>query len=106
LILDFLQQVCHAGLCNLIENGCINLSSEATRITQIIGQILSDVEEGEDIASSETCEKLTSILQTMGNELPPETMSQAFGALGAESQNAIAMAVQELSRSRSRIVTP
>jgi hypothetical protein len=99
-------KVCHAGLCRLIENGSIDLAANAVKITQIVGQILSDVEEGEDIATSETCKKLTSILQSMGNELPQETMQQAFNTLGEDAQHAVSMAMQELAGSRSRVVTP
>ena len=99
-------KVCHAGLCHLIESGRINLSDEAVRVTQIIGNILCDVEDGEEIATPETCERLTAALQAMGNELPPAMMQHAYNSLGADAQNAIAMAMQELARTRTNLVTP
>lgn len=90
----------------MIETGRLNLGAEAVRVTQIIGQILSDVEEGEEVATPETCERLTAALQAMGNELPQDIMQQAYNSLGAEAQNAVTMAMQELARSRSNLVTP
>lgn len=99
-------KVCHAGLCDLIENGSVDLTANAIKVTQIVGQILSDVEDGEEIATPETCERLTCILQTMGTDLPQETMQQAFSMLGEDAQHAVSMAMQELARSRSRVVTP
>jgi hypothetical protein len=99
-------QICHAGLCHLLESGAIDLSKEAARITRIISEILSDVEEGEAVATPDTCERLTNILYQMQQQLPAHTMQQAFAALGPESQNAVSAALQEVSRSRSHVVTP
>eukprot|EP00980_Cylindrotheca_fusiformis_P001646 scaffold374_cov124-Cylindrotheca_fusiformis.AAC.5 len=97
-------KICHEGLCTLIENGSVDLSANAIRITHIIGQILAGVEEGKEIATTETCERLTSILQTMGANLPQETMHQAFSTLGEDVQHAVSVAMQEFAR--SRVVTP
>lgn len=86
----------------MIESQAIDLGKNATRITQIIGHILSDVGEGEEVASPETCEKLVSILKVMGDNLPEATMQQAFSALEPEAQQAINVAVYRTSA----VVTP
>jgi hypothetical protein len=99
-------KICHAGLCNLIESGAIDLSREATRITRMIGEILSDVQDGEEVATPDTVERLTSILYQMQQNLPQATMQQAFASLGADAQNTVSAVMQEVGRSRSSVVTP
>jgi len=95
-------KICHAGLCYLIESQVIDISRNAVRITQIVGQILSDVGEGEDIASAETCENLVSILKVMRSSLPQDMMQQAYSTLDPEAQQAISAAIY----STSAVVTP
>lgn len=78
------------------------MRKNATKITQIAGQILSGVREGEDIASAETCENLVSILKMMGSSLPQEMMQQAYLTLDEDSQQAISAAIY----GTSPVVTP
>ena len=47
---------------------------------------------------------MTSILQAMSSQLPQATIQQAFNSLGADAQNAVAMAMQV--RQTGRVVTP
>ncbi|KAL3905801.1 MAG: hypothetical protein SGILL_009530 [Bacillariaceae sp.] len=97
--------ICHAGLCTLIENGSINLVSEASRITKITGAILSDVQEGLGVASPETCERLLSIVNQLHHQNPQAVM-QAYAGLDSDAQNILSSAIQNYSQSGSRIVTP
>ena len=86
----------------MIESQVIDLRKNAVRITQIAGQILSDVREGEDIATAETCASLVNILKAMGSNLPQDIMQQAYSTLDAEAQQAISAAIY----STSPVVTP
>lgn len=99
-------KICHAGLCTLIENGSINAVSDAYQITRIIGAILSDVhQEGLDVATPDTCERLTKILYELQQQNPQEVL-QAYDGLSGEAQEALSAAIQDYSHSRSNIVTP
>jgi len=98
-------RICHAGLCSLIENGCIDTNAEAPRITSIAGSIIYDVQEGIDIADGDTCERLMKILYDMQSS-NPQGMQQAFGGLDPSIQNVISNAVQGFAQSRTKVVTP
>lgn len=89
-------RICHAGLCRLIESGFINPQAETQRITSIAGSILSDVDEGIDIADDETCERLKKILYGM-QKTNPNGMQQAFAGLDPTIQNAIGNALQDFA---------
>lgn len=75
-------------------------------MTRIIAEILADVQEGEEIASPETCERLAGILFQMQQQLPQDTMQLAYGSLAAETQNAVGDVLRNYALSRSHIVTP
>ena len=98
-------KICHAGLCSLIENGFVDLKVEAPRIISVIGSILSDVNEGVDIAEGDTCERFVKILYEMQQQ-NPQGMQQAFAGLDPSVQNLVGSVVQEFSQSRSSVVTP
>jgi hypothetical protein len=64
-------KICHAGLCTLIENGSLDLVAEADKITRIIEAIFSDVQESSlDVATPETCERLSNIMNLMHKQNP------------------------------------
>mmetsp|Transcript_24488 Transcript_24488/g.58091 ORF Transcript_24488/g.58091 Transcript_24488/m.58091 type:complete len:1322 (+) Transcript_24488:125-4090(+) len=101
-------KICHSQLCNLIENGSINIQVEAFRLTQIISAILFDVEEGEDVATQDTCSQLASILFQLqqGN---PQMVQKAYVGLDADVQRVVGAVLQGHvvhSRSTANIVTP
>jgi hypothetical protein len=75
-------------------------------VAKIIGDILVQVHEGEDIASPDTVERLSSILYHMQQSLAPTTLQQAFGAMDADAQQIAASILQEMGVSRTRVVTP
>jgi hypothetical protein len=64
------------------------------------------VEDGEEIASPDTCERLAAILYQMQQQLPQETMQEAFASLAPEAQNIVSGVMREFSRSRAHAVTP
>jgi importin-5 len=99
-------KICHAGLCHLIESGVISLSQESVRVAKIIGTVLVQVHEGEDVASPDTIERLSSILFQMQQSLPPSTLQQAFVSMEPEAQQIASSILQEMGVSRSHIVTP
>ena len=98
--------ICHAGFCHLIETGVISLTHESVRVAKIIGDILVQVHEGEDIASPDTMERLSSILYQMQQSLAPSTLQQAFGTMDHTAQQIAASILYDMSVSRARIVTP
>jgi hypothetical protein len=92
-------------LCTLIENGSINLNTEASKITRIIGSILSDVNDGLDVASADTCERLMKILYEIQQQ-NPQGMQQAYAGLDYDVQNVLHAAIEDYAQSRTRVVTP
>ena len=61
--------------------------SESAQLTRIVGETLAQVEEGEEIATQETCERFASILMQMQQEVAPDKMQAAFNMLSPEAQN-------------------
>jgi hypothetical protein len=82
-------KICHAGMCTLIENGLMNPINSAFRITQINGAILSDAQqEGCDVATPETCERLMKFLYEMQQQ-NPQGVLQAYSNLNGEVQKVL-----------------
>lgn len=81
--------ICSAGLCDMIEKGVISTDIECGEILRVIGETLELVEEGEDLASTESCLRFAGILFKMQLEIPGDRMEQAFSALRAEAQSAV-----------------
>lgn len=87
-------KICHAGFCNLVEQGSVNLTSEATKVLQVVGEVLFFVSDGETIASPETCSRLANIVVQMQQQLPGDRMNEAFATISVEAQNGINQAMQ------------
>ena len=81
-------QICHESLCDLIESGAVNISSDAAPLVSIIGQILHHVEDGEEIATPGTCARLGGILNHMQQQSTGDAIQKAFLALSPEAQAA------------------
>lgn len=62
-------QICHDGLCDLIDSGAIDASANAPALLNIFGQIRQCVEEGEEIATPETCNRLRAIFGSMSQQV-------------------------------------
>ena len=101
------SQICHAGLCDLVESGQIVMTAETERLLRIIGQTFTYVSEGEDIASPETQSRLAEILFKMQNDVGPDQMQQAFESLTPEVQACINSVMDEYRlKSVSTRITP
>ena len=96
--------ICHAGLCDLIENGSISYKEESPRLLSIISEIFVCIEEGEELASEETLVRLVNILLRIQQDTPN---SQAlFASLGDEQQAAIRSVVENYAHHISNVVSP
>ena len=90
------------------KKGVISLSLESGRVAKIIGDILVQVQhKGEDVASPETMERLSSILYKMQQSLAPSTFQQeAFGTMYPNAQQIATSILYDMSLSRAHIVNP
>jgi hypothetical protein len=71
--------VCHAGLCDLIEHGSIDVDAEHESLVRIIRETLAFVEEGESLASPSTCERLQAILCRLQQNASVDLLPPSFG---------------------------
>lgn len=78
----------------MVERGSINVNSDAAKVLHVAGETLAFVAEGEEIASQETCLRLTSILIEMQQQLSAEKMNAAFSCISVDAQNGINLAMQ------------
>jgi hypothetical protein len=90
----------------LVENGTISLVSESAQLTRIIGETLAQVEEGEETATPETCERFASILMQMQQEVATDKMQAAFNMLSPEAQNLTNAAMEDFRVNGCNVVTP
>jgi len=86
-------QICHAGFASLLDSGKIH-SDCASRVLRVIGDILALVEEGEEVASQETCRRLSSVVSEL-HKASPMSMNTALHELSPSSKAAL-----------RRVVTP
>lgn len=99
-------KICHAGLCDLLEdastgNHIMNLvGTEA--IVEIIGNILALVSEEQVVATDETVARFTQVLVQLQKQVP----NLSFHNLSNESQMAIHAAMGQYAHAHSKVVTP
>lgn len=98
-------QVCHAGLCFLLENGSIQFDSDVFRITTIIAAILAAVQDGENIATADTCERLAAVAYQM-HQNEPLAVQRAVAGLDPAVQNVLYAVMGDFSQRHSNVVTP
>jgi hypothetical protein len=97
---------CHEGLCNLIELGAIDVVKECRELVRVIGEILAFVEDGEHLATSSTCKRLTGVLFQLQNEVPPEILQRSFAALSMDCQTAINVQFHRHAHKFTNVVSP
>jgi len=69
-------KICHEGLCDLVQNGSIDLGTEHDSLVRVMREALQLVQdEDEEVASPATCERFVAIL----NQLQPGQGQQMFG---------------------------
>ena len=87
-------QICHDGLCDLVESNMINLQTEYSTLIRIIGKILSLVSEGDDVASPSTCSRMMGVIGKIQQAVDGNSIQVAFSMLDPEVQEALAAAMQ------------
>ena len=70
-------KLCHAGLCDLIEAGSIDANYD--NLGRIVMETLACVEDGEEIASLQTCDRLRSILIRLQQQNANVFLQAPFG---------------------------
>lgn len=85
--------ICHAGLCHLVQSGVVSLEHDASQLLRIFGQIFLETEEGEELASADTLERIVHILHQMKQDVPAATMQQLFGNLNPDAQRVLMAAM-------------
>ena len=87
-------QICHDGLCDLVESNMINLQTEYSTLIRIIGNILSLVYEGDNIASTSICSWLMGVIGKIQQTVDGNSIQAAFSMLEPEVQEALVAAMQ------------
>lgn len=82
-------KICHEGLCLLVENGDIEIQSNAKQLLNVMGRVAFDVSEGEEVASESTCSRMASILAELQKRIDPSVLQHMYGELSLEAQNGI-----------------
>jgi hypothetical protein len=60
----------------------------------VIGEVIASVEDGEEIASEETCQRMAQILRHMQDKIDGKILQEAFSGLSLEAQNGISVIMQ------------
>jgi hypothetical protein len=101
------SKICNAGLCDLIDKGAIPLDVSTCReVLRIIGEVLHLVENGEAVATSETCLRFASFLFRMQHEVPREFLQECFSSLSPDAQASVQKAVGQYAHEVGAVVTP
>lgn len=87
-------QICHDGMCDLVDANIINVQSQYKQLLAIIGKILSFVSDGDGVATESTCSRLMGIINTIQQTVDGNSIQAAFGELDGEAQGALIAAMQ------------
>ena len=93
-------KICHAGLCDLIDH----ISANPSQLVGAIGNILALVQDGEEVATHETCVRLTHILLQLQQQMPQE-VRHAFQSLSGDAQQAVNGAIGQHAHLVSNVVS-
>ena len=97
---------CHAGLCDLVERGLLDLAPFCGTLIRIIGETLALVEDGENVADSETCHRLVAILMHLQEHDQTGTVQSSYSSLSTECQDAIDVYLQPSQNASHNVITP
>jgi hypothetical protein len=100
------SKICSAGLCDLVEKGTIRLDVKHRDLVRIIGATLAGIEEGEELASTETCARFAGILFRMQRDLQADLINRAFSEIPLESQHAVNSLMAQYAPQFANVVTP
>ena len=84
-------QICHDGLCDLVESNMVNVQSEYRTLLRITSKVLVLLSEGDDIA---TGPRLMGVISKIQQTVDGNSIQAAFSALEPEAQEALASAMQ------------
>jgi hypothetical protein len=86
-------QFCHDGLCDIIENGEVDITCSANleRILKIMGEIADAVADGDEMATQVTVGRFAKILAVIQNQVDQVRVQKAYSNLSEEAQNGINM---------------
>jgi hypothetical protein len=101
------SKFCNAGLCDLVEKGTIPMNaSTCLDLLRIVGESLAMVEDGELVASSETCLRFAALLFRMQHEIPRELLQSCFSTLSPDAQAAVQKGIGQFAPQLGAVVTP
>ncbi|KAL7537732.1 hypothetical protein ACHAXR_008907 [Thalassiosira sp. AJA248-18] len=87
-------QVCHDGLCDLVESNMINVQTEYSILIRIIGKVLALVSGDDEVASQETCSRLVGVFNKIQQTVDGNSIQAVFSMLDPDSQQALVAAMQ------------
>ena len=87
-------QVCHEGLCDLVEANLINIQTEYSALLRIIGKVLALVSDGDDVATEATCARLMGVVNMIQQTVDGNSIQDVFSTMDPESQQALVAAMQ------------
>ena len=90
LLEDFDEaKFCHDGFCELVENGDIDLTQNLTQVLKVVGEVADAVNDGDEIATQETCGRFANIIAAIQSQLDASLLQQAFANITEEARNGI-----------------
>lgn len=101
------SKFCNANLCDLVEKGAIPMnSSTCMELLRIVGESLAMVEDGEVVATGETCLRFAALLFRMQQEVPRDLLQTCFSAISPDAQAAVQKAIGQYAPQLGAVVTP
>ena len=87
-------KVGHDGLCDMVDMGLIDVKAEYNDLLRIIGDVLSFVAEGDEVASQSTCARLVGVIDKIQQTVDANSIQAAFSQLEPNAQQALVSAMQ------------
>ena len=87
-------QICHDGICDLVESNMISVQSEYGALIRVVGKILALVSEGEEIASQGTCSRLIGVITRIQQAVDGNMIQAVFSTMEPDVQQALVAAMQ------------
>jgi hypothetical protein len=101
------SKFCNAGLCDLVEKGAVPMNaSTSLELLRIFGESLAMVEDGEVVATGETCLRFAALIFRMQQEVPRELLQNYYAALSPDAQAAVQKAIGQYDPHLGAVVTP
>jgi hypothetical protein len=85
----------HNGFCDLVESGEINVEESLGTIMQVIGEIATAFNDGFEIATKETHNRLIGIIALVQNQVDNALLQQIYSNLTTEAQHGIMLLMDQ-----------